>query len=533
MGVGVTAGTRGARERGALRAAASARLFGRSVNDMALVAGAGLTAFLLFLLVRTSLTDDAYITLAYAKNLALHLHWGVIPQEVANSATSPLNVVLLGGVSAATRIGGGVHPVLALGIVSVALAMVMAWMWLRIVRALRLPFVVAVLGLALVLANPFLLSAVGLEVLLIPTLLVALVAVALEGRTVWFGAIAGLALLARLDLIIFVLAIAAATPAIRRGWRRTLIATIVVAAPWFLASWIFLGSVVPDTLIIKRGQAGLFGVWSYATGPVMYYTSRPNAVLIAFLPAVIGLFVLVGWFVVRTAVRWASADGFPSLGPVAGLGAGAVAYYGVYSVLGVGPYHWYYVPPSVALSAFLVIAAGVWLTAARRRPRLRAGAPGLVLGLAGLLAVGNFAVDAGKGVPWKSPVIFGNWASAKDYARVGAELRKRVGNATVSAPGEIGTLAYFCDCALVDEFSDRGVVVADINRRISHAGLVKRAIYRLNYLWLDRSQKPRRVDYRLRYGRGPATGPDSWQVWSAAKGVGHFTLLRGPDPAPR
>src|SRR5438270_12029866 len=135
MGVGVTAGTRGARERGALRAAASARLFGRSVNDMALVAGAGLTAFLLFLLVRTSLTDDAYITLAYAKNLALHLHWGVIPQEVANSATSPLNVVLLGGVSAATRIGGGVHPVLALGVVSVARAVVLEWLRLRVVRA--------------------------------------------------------------------------------------------------------------------------------------------------------------------------------------------------------------------------------------------------------------------------------------------------------------------------------------------------------------------------------------------------------------
>ncbi len=93
----------------------------------------------LFLLVRGSLIDDSYITLAYAKNLALHLHWGLIPQEFSNSATSPLNVALLGALSALTRVLGGVHPVLALGILSVASVVVMAWGWTRIIRVWQLP----------------------------------------------------------------------------------------------------------------------------------------------------------------------------------------------------------------------------------------------------------------------------------------------------------------------------------------------------------------------------------------------------------
>jgi len=101
---------------------------------------------LIFLLVRGSLIDDSYITLAYAKNLALHLHWGVVPQEFSNTATSPLNVVLLGALTAVTRIGGGVRPVLALGVLSVALVVIMAWGWIRIIRVWRLPLVVAALG---------------------------------------------------------------------------------------------------------------------------------------------------------------------------------------------------------------------------------------------------------------------------------------------------------------------------------------------------------------------------------------------------
>jgi hypothetical protein len=494
------------------------------VGELGLLLGSGLGMFLIFLMVRGSLTDDAYITLDYAKNLALHLHWGLIPQGVANSATSPLNVLLLGTVTAASRLGGGVHPVLALGIVSVGLAMAMAWAWTRVVRALHLPLLVAALGVVQVLVDPFLLSAVGLEVLLVPTLLIVLVAVALEGRPGWFGVVAGLALVARLDLVLFVLAIALGSAAIRGRWRRTLVAALLVAGPWYVFSWLYLGSAVPDTLLIKLSQGGLFGLWSFATGPVMYLLTRPAAVAIAFLPATVGLFVLFAWLLARSSVRAPRGSALPPIGPVTALGVGGVAYYAVYSAIGVGPYHWYYVAPMTALSTFLVIAVGVWLREARERPLLRPMVPAAALAVLGLLALSNAAVDVKQGVPWSSPVIFGNWASAHDYARVGTALRKRVGSATVASPGEIGTLAYFCDCAIVDEFSDRGALMKRVNQKID-AGGPGGILVKLNYLLADRKQRPRRLDYLLQYARGPGSGRDVWQVRSAALGVGHFTLV--------
>jgi len=498
-----------------------------------LIAASGLGMFLIFLLVRGSLIDDSYITLAYAKNLALHLHWGVVPQEFSNTATSPLNVVLLGALTAVTRIGGAVRPVLALGGLSVALAVIMAWGWIRIIRVWRLPLVVAALGVALVLVNPFLLSAVGLEVLLAPTLLIVLLVTALEERPGWFGLVAGLTVLCRLDLIVFVLLIAAATPTVRRCWRRSLGVAALVAMPWFVFSWVFFGSAVPDTLLIKTSAHQW--IVSFLVGPVLYFTQRTNTTAVAFLPALIGFLGLVVWLVARTSVRWEPAHRLPAIGPAVALGAGGVAYYSVFAVLHVPPYHWYYVPPMTSLSMFLVIAVGVWLQRARERPRLRPAIPALILGVVGVLVLATLARDLMQGTPWRTPVISSNFASASDYARIGVALRKRVGNSTVQNDGEIGTVAYFCDCDLVEQFSDRGQVIPLINDRISQGGPLAGLVYKLNYLWLDRDPKPRHPAYLLRYraGPGPSPGPDVWRVSSPSSLLplgfsGHVTLSALP-----
>lgn len=503
-------------------------------RTVAVVLTAALGAVLAFLLVKDSLTDDAFITLAYAKNVATDLHWGLIPQGVSNSATSPLNVLLLAAVTTVLRVFGGVYPILALGVVTVGLTMLMAWGWARIVRALRLPMLAAVLGIALVLVNPFVLSAVGLEVVLIPTVLVLLVAMALEGRPVWFGAVSALAVLTRLDLVVFVLVIALGTAAIRRRALVALLSAVVVAAPWYVFSWFALGSAIPDTLLIKTMQPGLFGEWSFLTGPVMYFMGRHLVVTLAFLPMVLGVFALVSWLAVRWSAQWGRPSALRELAPVVALGVGGVLHYAVYSLMGVGPYHWYFVTPMVSLSTFLAAMAGVWWSRSRQVNQVRPGPPAVLLGLIGLLVAGNLAVDLKQGVSWKSPVIFGNWASAQDYARVGIELGERLRGATVRSPGEIGTLAYYCDCAIVDEFSDRGLVLEKVNLRMDTADSVTGLLLRLNYAKLDRTTPPRAVDYQLEYALGPGSGPDTWTVYSAAKGVGHFTLVpvRGNTQTP-
>src|SRR5262249_34337045 len=54
-------------------------------------------------LFRDALIDDAFITLRYVKTLVTDGTWGFFPGYVSNTATSPLNVLLLSGVSMVTR----------------------------------------------------------------------------------------------------------------------------------------------------------------------------------------------------------------------------------------------------------------------------------------------------------------------------------------------------------------------------------------------------------------------------------------------
>ena len=483
-----------------------------------LAAAAGLLAAAAFWMVHQALIDDAYITLSYARNLATSLHWGLIPTEPANSATSPLNVVLLGAASALFRPVAGVQPVWGLAIVFVGLAVAMAWWWSRVASALRLPPLAPAIGVALILLNPFVLSATGLEVLLIPTALVGMLAAAVGGRPAAFGVLAGLAILTRLDLVVFVLPMALLSPMVRRRLPRAAGAAAVVALPWFAWSWWHFGSAIPDTFAIKTLQRS-FGSWTFGNGLGLYFERDALATAITVVPALLGVVALLGWvgawLFCRRLVR-------PDLLPVVALGAAGAAYFAVYALLGVPPYQWYYVPTFAALSIVLCTLLGAALQGGRG---IRTGVALPGFALVGSLVLGSVVADVRSGVPWRVPVIFGNWATPSDYARVGRELGERVGTETVIAPPEIGTLAYFCQCSIVDAFADRGRVVPLIEERIAAAGPVTGALLNANYLLLDRDLQPRPARYQLVFERGPATESGQWQTWSPAMGTGHLRLV--------
>jgi hypothetical protein len=483
-----------------------------------LCAGAAVLAAAAFWLVHQALIDDAYITLSYARNLATHLHWGLIPSEPANSATSPLNVLLLAAATTLLSLSDGVYPIWGLGLVFVGSTVALTWWWSRVAIALQLSPAVPALGVALVLLNPFVLSATGLEVLLIPTVLVGMLAAAVRGQPVLFGVLAGLAVLTRLDLVVFVLPLALASTGVRRQLVRAAGAGIAVSLPWFAWSWWHFGSAIPDTFVIKTLQRS-FGSWTFANGLGLYFERDALATVVTVVPAVIGLIALLGWAVGALLKRFPPQ---PDLRPVAALGAAGLVYYLVYALLGVPPYQWYYVPSFAALATSLCILLGAALHGSRTL-RVGVAVPGLAL--IGCLVLGNVVADLRVGVPWAVPVIFGNWATPADYARVGRELGERVGGETVVAPPEIGTLAYFCECSIVDPFADRGRVVPLIEERVSSAGPVGSAILSLNYLLLDREVQPRPARFRLVYERGPATSSEEWQTWSPATGVGRFRLV--------
>ena len=86
---------------------------------------------MLFSLAYRAMGDDAHITMAYARNLALHGQWGLIPGEMANSATAPLNVMLIALGTLMTR-----QPAVAVGLVLMASLAAAAIELIRAVTAL-------------------------------------------------------------------------------------------------------------------------------------------------------------------------------------------------------------------------------------------------------------------------------------------------------------------------------------------------------------------------------------------------------------
>ena len=121
--------------------------------------------------------------------------------------------------------------------------------------------------------------------------------------------------------------------------------------------------------------------------------------------------------------------------------------------------------------------------------------PRLVRGV-GLVGSGALVVVAGIFLgrhDWATAPITTNWATPDQY-RAAAALAPP--GAVVASPGEIGTLAYYCDCTVVDQFSDRGRIDNLIHDRTAEAGPVFRALLEANYARL-RTEAPLRQAYQF------------------------------------
>jgi hypothetical protein len=474
-------------------------------RDIPLLVTVGVAATLAYLLVHRSLIDDAYITMTYARNLAFHLHWGLIAGETANSATSPLNVLLLAAVTVVVR-----DPIIAVGVVFVA-SVVLTARWLAaLAQQLTLSRATPWIATALLLLSPLLLSTAGLESYLAATLFVGLLRYG-PARPVAFGIVAGLAVLARPDLGVVVVVAALGFPAVRRHLLRAVTAAVVVAAPWHVWSWFALGSALPDTLVVKAGQ-GTWAGYGFATGPLMYLHAAPVVAALSFLPVVLGGVALV------VALLTGHRGAVQRVAAVAGLAA--VAHYVAYGVLGTPPYHWYYAPLIVGMSVCAALVAGRALTRGPNAVSLAVAAAPVVLALAMATA------DLVHGTPWTRAAIGSNWASPSEYEHIGTQMRPLVGTLPVDSPGEIGTLAYYCECTIVDVFSDRGRMIDMIEAREARSGPFGRVLIGLNYLHLDRNEAPRQVAFRLEFQRGTApVTPRQWPVWHWAEGPGRMVLL--------
>jgi hypothetical protein len=443
-------------------------------RSWALPAGAAAASALVFALVSGHLIDDTYITLSYAKNLAFHAHWGLIEQGTANTATSPLNVLALAAVTFVVR-----DAVLAAGIVFVAAQVLLVLGLRRLGERTGLPPAFAPLTFALLLVNPLLLSSVGLEVALGATGVVWTLVYAGERRPSRLGVVIGLLALVRIDLLLIAAVLFAARREFWTGIWRTAFAALAVMLPWFGFSWLVLGSAVPDTLVIKISQQS-WGPFSFTNGPLLYWRNFPAEAVLSFLPLLLAGLVGTAW-----AVQYRrGSETARRLTPFAALAVASALHYLAYSRLGVPPYHWYYAPSIIGATIFLVACACAVPDRVRRGTWTAAGA----------VLAASVAVYALPGLPRQFAPITSNHASTTEYREIGEELATIAHGRKVETAGEVGALAYACDCELVDEFSDRGAVDPAITETKRLSGEVSRALLEANFHNFDHSVTPASPD---------------------------------------
>jgi len=423
-----------------------------------------------FLLARPHLVDDTFITLSYARNLAFHGHWGLLADATSNSATSPANVLALAVLTFVVR-----DAVLAAGVLYVLCQVALVLALRRLGTALPRWF--PALAFAALTVNPLLLSSIGLEVALGAAVLGWLAVFAVSPRPVAFGLTAGALALVRLDLLVFAFVLGFS---VRSG--RAVLAAALVALPWFAFSWVVLGAALPDTFVIKtlQGAQRTWGGWDFGNGPLFYARTALWTTVLSFLPLA----------VVPFAVRRS-----PVLRPFALLALGGVLYHGTYVLLNVPPYHWYYGPGITTATVFLC----AWASG-----RLAVG---------GVLAlvVASVVAYAAAGLPREFAPLTSNYASTAKYTEIGHDLRALAGSRVIGSAGEIGVLAYTCECAIVDVFADRGLLPAAIEAR-GAGNRWTRAALRVDYAFFDFDVRPRRPDLVLR--RLPSPPPDALAHWT-------------------
>lgn len=447
---------------------------------------------LVFLAAHRAMIDDAYITMDYARTLAQHGQWAMEPGHQSNTATSPLNVVLLAGLivlSGVPVVSAGVMLIASLAVTGAALS----------VTCVRLGYSrwLAAMAVALLAVNPLLISTIGLETYLGLALVAVLGSAVIARRPVATGVVCGLLVLTRPDLVAFalaaLLAATASSPAGTRVRRFVQVLGIagVVALPWFAASWWWLGSAIPDTLLFKVTE-----VWvgnSFAVGLWYYLLGYPHAIALSLLP-VAGLVVLALWSAVRTRRSGGEAG---LLGVVWGLGA--VLHIAVYLLLRTPPYHWYYAPAIGALSMLAVLGIG----GLSRRIQLTVS----MIGVALIAASAMFLAVR----PWTVMPISSNWAAPAEYAALAARVPS---GATVESFGEVGTVAYFCDCTVVDRLSDRAQVADLLRAKRAAAGPVARTLLDWNYHRF-KADLPIEPDYRFTFAEDPTgINATSWRAYA-------------------
>lgn len=422
-----------------------------------------------------ALTDDAFITLQYVKTLLSSGTWGFIPGEIVNAVTSPLNIFLIG--FAGILFGPTIKAVLWLNAFILALTtLLLAQMSKQLFDTELFGYLAA----AALILNPLLISSLGLESFLFIALYILCTYFYIHQRWQLLGAALGLLTLTRFDGILFFLVSMLLVPGPKTGMR--LAATyLLIIAPWYLFSWIYFGSFLPDTLFIKIAQRS-WDNWEFINGLGLYFSAYRTPIVLSFV------FLPLLFLLLNRQIRELKAIQFVLLT--------GIAHFIGYSLLHVPPYYWYYVTEVAAVILIGTLSLGQlsnqYCSIKWNRAGSQAMAALLMLtqaaGAACFLWTSHFAV--------KEMPIHTNWGTHEQYREIGTWLQQHYRDNTILVDGEVGTLGYYCECRLSSFFSDRKWLRLHVQGQLSGTG-IRATLYRVNFLFFDRDQVSMQPDYLL------------------------------------
>ena len=422
-----------------------------------------------FHLFKNTLIDDAFITLQYVKTLLTSGTWGFFPGYIANSATSPLNVLLLTAISVVT--GPTVEAVMVLSTLCLIL---IAISLCYVSQQFTGTVIFGWLAVCALLFNPLLISTLGLESILFTTLFVISIYGYQTQKWDLLALSLGLLTLTRTDGVVFFLVFLIFLPTVKIKVRFVLLFFLCIL-PWYIFSWVCLGSLIPDTFFIKTDQRTWL-TWDYFNGITsLYYHVYPEETTLSFifLPLVLLLFN-------RRTTGMAILT-------IIGL-AGLLHFIG-YSLLRVPPFHWYYVPQVTVIILLGSLGLGVLYrkTNPLRQQKFLIVITAIcflipVLGMTHLLAKDHFTV--------REMPIHSNWGTNEQYKDIGLWIKREHAGETIRlVASEIGTISYYCDCYLLDRFSDRSWIKGYISKFESKPGLML-FLYKLNFTFYSSPRFP-------------------------------------------
>jgi hypothetical protein len=368
-------------------------------------------------LFKYSLIDDSFITLSYARNIFTNHIWGMSQNAISNTATSPLNVILLAIIG--TLVGNYIDGIVILS----SLIILFIIIFLIKIFDKRMPIVIA-LG-SIILFNPLFLSTLGLESLLYGLLITIIIYQLIKKNYKLIGLFLGFLTITRPDgiLLLSVIIFYFILEKRKKEIKVILFYFLCIVIPWLFFSWIFLGSFIPLTFFIKVRQVWPSGIF-YVIGPFLYFKK-------IFFPSLFSISPIF-FLVILLILNRFKFDKNEKI-----LLIFSSVYYFVYSLLRVPPYHWYYVPPLFSL----ILILGFQL---KKLDRARITEIIILYFLTFLPFIVIVVLLFKGGYYLNEAPIHTNWASQSDYKKVANWIDENIApNEKICIHSEIGTINYF------------------------------------------------------------------------------------------